>query len=360
MAHQFGKPRRRAQSDAGPSAQFFRQLAESSPHMLWSARPDGSDDYFNARLLEYTGLSQRQLEGWGWRSMVHPDDLERCLARWTAAFKRGMPYEVEYRLRRHDGKYLWHLGAAMPYREGGRIVRWFGSCTEIESQKRAERLLDKARATISAVLRVRSSSRQAREIEHDQIRALMDNMPGVAWIKDSSLRYVWTSSSYERVLGKSLEAVQGRDDFAVWPAEKAEHFRSSDEKVLRVNGAVKDVAHTVLPDGSTVRWMAIKFPLADETGALGVAGIAFDVTESSDEDAPDAVNDLRLARLSGRELQVLHLQVEGYTSAEIGARLTLSPKSVDTYRSRLMSKLGLEDVPSLVKFALRYGLTTKR
>jgi len=325
--------------------------------MLWSARPDGSTDYFNAHVLAYVGRSHKELVGWGWRDIVHPEDWERCLARWTAAFKRGLPYEVEYRLRRYDRKYLWHLGAAMPYREGGRIVRWFGSSTEIENQKHAERLLEKARATLSAVLRARSSSQTARGAEHERFRVFMDNLPGVAWIKDSRLCYVWASSSYERIFGKPLESVQGRDDFALWPAEVAEHFRRNDERALGVNGAVKNVAQTLLPDGSTVRWMAVRFPLADETGALGVAGIAFEITERSPDDAMD---DSQLARLSGRELQVLHLQVEGYTSAEIGERLGLSPKSVDTYRSRLMTKLGIETLPALVKFALRRGITGQR
>jgi PAS domain S-box-containing protein len=191
-----------------------------------------------------------------------------------------------------------------------------------------------------------------------RLRAFLDSMPGIAWIKDSKLRYVWTSASYERILGKSFESIRDRDDFEVWPQAMAEHYRANDEKVLRTSGAVKDLVDAQLLDGSAVRWLAVKFPLPDETGALGVAGIAFDVTEhvggKENEDDPGP-----LARLSGRELQVLHLMVEGCTSAEIGARLAVSPKSVDTYRSRLMSKLGLEDLPALVKFALRHGLTGK-
>ncbi|MBX3662453.1 MAG: response regulator transcription factor [Burkholderiales bacterium] len=64
-----------------------------------------------------------------------------------------------------------------------------------------------------------------------------------------------------------------------------------------------------------------------------------------------------LASLSPRERQVLQLVVEGRTSSEIAALVHLSPKSVDTYRSRLMKKLGIGDLPALVKFAVRHGLT---
>ncbi|HTP62191.1 MAG TPA: PAS domain-containing protein [Burkholderiales bacterium] len=354
------KIRRGAQPEATAPAQFFHQVAETLPHMVWTARADGSAEYFNSRVLEYTGRTLGQLEGWGWRSMVHPDDWQRCLARWTKAFKKGQPYEVEYRLRRRDGRYYWHLGSAMPLREGGRIVRWVGSSTDIENQKRAERLLDKAREALAALVSSRSTAQVVHDGEQERFRAFMDSMPGVAWIKDSNLRYVWVSASYERILGKSLDAIRGRDDFAVWPAAMAEQFQRNDEKVLRVKGTVQDVAHTPLPGGGMGRWTAVKFPFPDGTGAFGVAGIGFEIADHGDETGVDSAGDSPLGRLSGRELQVLHLMVEGCTSAEIGARLALSPKSVDTYRSRLMAKLRIDDLPQLVKFALRYGLTTKR
>src|SRR5512144_2534232 len=113
MANHFSKRRRSAPVEAARSADFYRQVAELSPHMLWSARPDGSAEFFNARACAYTGRTPEQLEGWGWRGVVHPEDWERCRVRWAKAFKKGQPYEGEYRLRRHDGRYLWHLGAAM-------------------------------------------------------------------------------------------------------------------------------------------------------------------------------------------------------------------------------------------------------
>src|SRR5260221_14594053 len=120
------KSRRGAPSEPSQSALFYRQLVEAMPHMAWSVRPDGLTDFVNARVQEYTGRSHRQLMNWGWRAVVHPDDWQRYIAQRAKAFRKGQPYEIEYRLRRHDGRYLWHLGSAMPVREGGRIVRWFG------------------------------------------------------------------------------------------------------------------------------------------------------------------------------------------------------------------------------------------
>jgi PAS domain S-box-containing protein len=373
MPNRLLKSRRGAQPESAAPAQFFRQVAETLPHMVWTARADGSTDYFNSRVFEYTGRTLRQLEGWGWRSMVHPDDWQRCLARWTKAFEKGQPYEVEYRLRRRDGRYFWHLGSAMPLREGGRIVRWVGSCTEIENQKRAERLLDKAREAMEILVRTRAQEQEALERERSSVasdrreqqerfRAFMDSVPAIAWIKDANFRYVWLSASYSRLHGKSLAETRGRDDFEIWPGDLARLFRRDDELALRANGPVQFVERAPFADGSTAHWLVVKFPMPDETGALGVAGIGFDITEdfaepkhAADTMAPDPTG-----RLSGRERQVLQLIVDGHTSAQVGERLGLSSKSVDTYRSRLMAKLGIEDLPNLVKFALRHGLTTKR
>ena len=209
------------------------------------------------------------------------------------------------------------------------------------------------------------TERRATEFQqHDQqsrLRAFLDSMPAIAWIKDSRLRYLWISTSYARVHGKALGEMLGRDDFQIWPGPLAQHFRRDDEKALRANGPVQSVDTVPNPDGSKVRWMVVKFPVPDSTGALGVAGIGFDIaTREHKFDGTGRLPEFPLDRLSARERQVLRLIVDGRTSAEVAGTLGLSPKSVDTYRSRLMAKLDIEDLPGLVKFALRHGLTTTR
>jgi PAS domain S-box-containing protein len=375
MTHRFARPRRGALAETAPSAQFFRQLSDLVPQMLWTARPDGSIEYVNARVVEYHGRKVDQLQGWGWRSTVHADDWDRCAALWTKALKKGHPYEVECRLRRHDGRYFWHVVAAMPRRENGRIVRWFGSSTEIENQKRAERLLEKARHALGSLVESRADQPiglgddvgrpvDVADRAHDQerFRAFLDSMPAIAWIKDSSFRYVWVSASYARMHGRSSAEFAGRDDFEVWPEALARLYRKDDELTLRANGPLRFFEQSPFADGSTARWQVVKFPMPDASGILGVAGVAFEIADAHihapEEAGPDSPNPIE--RLSGRERQVMQLIVDGHTSADVGERLRLSPKSVDTYRSRLMAKLGIEDLPSLVKFALRHGLTAKR
>lgn len=117
----------------------FRAIADSMPQMVWSAQPDGFNDYFNARWYEYTGVPEGSTDGDGWSAIFHPEDQGRAWERWRRSLKTGDPYEIEYRMRRRDGIYRWTLGRAMPIRtEAGEIVRWFGTCTDIDDLKRME------------------------------------------------------------------------------------------------------------------------------------------------------------------------------------------------------------------------------
>lgn len=121
----------------------FRAIAESMPQMVWSTRPDGFHDYYNARWYEFTGVPAGSNDGEAWSGMFHPDDQEGAWTRWQHSLATGEPYEIEYRLRRADGVYRWTLGRAAPIRnEAGEITRWFGTCTDIEDLKRAEQAKD--------------------------------------------------------------------------------------------------------------------------------------------------------------------------------------------------------------------------
>lgn len=118
------------------SDRMFRTLADTMPQMVWSTLPDGYHDYYNARWYEYTGVPAGSTDGEGWNDMFHPDDQDRAWGRWRHSLETGEPYEIEYRLRHHNGEYRWTLGRALPIRDGaGTILRWIGTCTEIHEQK---------------------------------------------------------------------------------------------------------------------------------------------------------------------------------------------------------------------------------
>ena len=127
----------------------FRAIADSMPQMVWSTLPDGFHDYYNARWYEFTGVQDGSTDGEGWNDMFPPDDQERARIRWKHSLETGDPYEIEYRLKRHDGVYCWTLGRAIPVRdESGKIVRWFGTCTDIDDLKR----MDQAKELLSQEL----------------------------------------------------------------------------------------------------------------------------------------------------------------------------------------------------------------
>jgi PAS domain S-box-containing protein len=131
------------------SGDQLRLIIDTIPTLAWSARPDGSAEFFNQRWLDYTGLSAEQALEWGWRLAIHPDDLPRMLEILNEALNVGRPFEVEGRLRRSDGEFRWFLFRGSPLRdEAGQVVKWYGTNTDIEDRKRAADALERAFAEI--------------------------------------------------------------------------------------------------------------------------------------------------------------------------------------------------------------------
>jgi PAS domain S-box-containing protein len=137
----------------------FRQLADAMPQIVWTANSEGWVDYFNQRWVDFSGMTLGETEGWGWQSVVHPDDLSECVALWSKSIASGEKYEVRYRFKRaSDGVYRWHLGRASAVGDDeGRIVKWYGTCTDIDDQKKAEDALLGAREELEARVEARTA-----------------------------------------------------------------------------------------------------------------------------------------------------------------------------------------------------------
>ena len=117
----------------------FQNLLELSPQVVWFGGPDGQITYFNPYWYEYTGLSPKRALGDGWAAAIHPEDRERVVASWQEAVREGSDYEVELRLRGHDGNYCWFLARSRPARdESGKVDAWLGIAVDIEERKKAE------------------------------------------------------------------------------------------------------------------------------------------------------------------------------------------------------------------------------
>ena len=111
--------------------------------MIWTARTDGSIDFLSEPLIRYGGVTAEEVKDWGWKKALHPDDVASCMSTREQAFRSGEPYLSEYRLRRADGQYRWFLGKGNPVRDQhGQIVKWVGTCTDIEDQKHNQQILE--------------------------------------------------------------------------------------------------------------------------------------------------------------------------------------------------------------------------
>jgi PAS domain S-box-containing protein len=137
----------RAEGALIESEQRFRQLADAMPQLVWTAEPDGTVDYYNRRYREFAGIGPADEGSWQWAPVLHPDDLQRTVDAWRSAVETGDTYQIEHRVRRADGSYRWYLSRGAPARdESGKIVKWYGTATDIDDHKRneqeRERLLD--------------------------------------------------------------------------------------------------------------------------------------------------------------------------------------------------------------------------
>ncbi len=131
--------RRRVMRELEQSERRFRALAQAMPNQAWLSQPDGLLDWFNDQVYAYSGAGPGGLDGHRWSEMVWPADLPQAQARWAAALQSGARYEVEFRLRRFDGEYRWHIARAIAVRsDAGDIAYWIGTNTDIHEQKMAE------------------------------------------------------------------------------------------------------------------------------------------------------------------------------------------------------------------------------
>ena len=128
-------------------------LADAMPLLVWTTGPEGGIDYYSRGLADYTGASPGEILGSSWVDLLHPDDREAAVAAWTRSWQTGAPYAIEFRIRRHDGAYRWHLTSALDERApDGTIVKWWGSCIDIDEERALARESGKLTAKLSETL----------------------------------------------------------------------------------------------------------------------------------------------------------------------------------------------------------------
>jgi len=180
----------------GASEEKFHEMAETVPDILFTTRLDGWTDYTNQRFYDYTAMPPGAAEGFGWISALHPDDAQRARERWLHSVRSGRPFEIEYRFRAADGTYRWFVGRSRPIRDSeGRIVKWFGACTDIEDQKRAQQERER-------ILEAEQLARTAAEAALSKLRRLQT-------VTDSALPELTLDEMLHELLARLRSAIQG-------------------------------------------------------------------------------------------------------------------------------------------------------
>ncbi|MHB9029352.1 MAG: ATP-binding protein [Candidatus Latescibacterota bacterium] len=132
----------RAEEALRESEVRFRQLADAMPQLVWTTGPDGRVDYFNMRYKDYQGITQTSERFFEWSLSIHPNDREPTVAAWRHAIETGGTYQIEHRVHMAEGSFRWHLSRGIPaYNEQGRMVKWFGTSTDIHDLKVAQEAL---------------------------------------------------------------------------------------------------------------------------------------------------------------------------------------------------------------------------
>ncbi|KEO61699.1 PAS domain-containing protein [Thioclava indica] len=152
-----------AESTLTATREKFRVMAQTMPNHVWTADKDGALNWLNARTCEFTGFAEGELYGPDWVRVVHPDDLDAAMAHWSAAIEHGASYETEFRIRKADGSFRWHLVRASPLRaDDGTLIGWVGTNTDIEERKTAEAEISRLNETLES--RVAKRNRELEDL----------------------------------------------------------------------------------------------------------------------------------------------------------------------------------------------------
>jgi PAS domain S-box-containing protein len=242
-------------------------IAESIPHIVWTASPDGATTYFNRQGTDYTGCPRETNYEWNWVTLVHPDDAERAAQAWQHATMTGTEYLLEYRIRRFDGVFRWHSFRAIPLRDAlGEIDLWIGTATEIEDQKQLE-------------LALRRAEREATEAVN-LVQSIEAATPVGFKLVDRDLRVVRINQMLADIEGRSVEECIGWTVAELvpdlWPQLGNIYRRAlTGETVSNV-----DVSKPSATDPHRMRhWLASYYPVRIDGEIVGVGNVVVDITE---------------------------------------------------------------------------------
>src|ERR1700758_3624909 len=240
---------RKALDEITNSETKLRQVIDTIPTLAWSILPDGSNEFLNKRWHEYTGLSPEESHGSGWQVAIHTEDRALLLEKWQVLLSSGEPGEMEARLCRYDGVFRWFLMRVEPLRdETGKIVKWYGTCTDIETLKETEAKL--------------------REDEHE-LRRITDVITQAIVVQDPSGAPIYANQTTLDYTGLKTEDV-------IAPLFRERIFHPDDLERLRevrkaalAHGVPFEIEQRARPKDGQYRWFLIRYnPFRNDLGRV--------------------------------------------------------------------------------------------
>jgi PAS domain S-box-containing protein len=240
----------------------WHALAEAMPQLVWTCTADGRCDYLSRQWVEYTGKPEADQYGYGWLEQVHTDDSENLIAAWLRTVQTGEQFEAEFRIRRADGAWRWFIARATPLRDAeGRIVKWYGSSSDIDDLKRAETDLARERAVLAGVM----------------------NATDVMLVYlDRDFNFVWVNPAYAQTCRMRPEEMIGKNHFALYPhAENEAIFRRVRDTGVPVFYKDKPFEFPDQPERGVTYWDWSLTPVTDPASRNRVIGLVFSLRETT-------------------------------------------------------------------------------
>ena len=237
----------------------LKRLADAMPQVVWMSDNTGAVEYYNERAAGLAGISLKTDGKYEWQPGMHPDDIEGTLASWKEAVGKGSIYTREHRIQMADGTFRWHLSRAIPTPgSNGNDQKWFGTATDIHDLKTAEHAL--------------------RESEQRFAR-FMQNLPGLAWIKDREGRYVFANESAQIAFGKTGAELYGKTDEEIFDPDTAADFVENDRLAFQ-SAAGRQTVESLKDEAGNIRYSLVnKFPIYVNGEPSLIGGMAIDITE---------------------------------------------------------------------------------